>query len=556
MGENILLVTDDERVATLIKGIAPSTQVMPSLPPMSAIASTVWAVIAATHPLTDGDAIAWLAACRSLFPFAGRLLILKTPDAVALERAINVAQVTQVLVQPTVAEEVRKALIATQQAVWQQSEATLFPVLLRIADWVDAQTSIGQGHTYRVLHYAWAVGHHLSLPDDQLAWLRWACLFHDLGKLATLGEGESAEHPQWSARLAAVVGLPEFVQKVVRHHHERWDGTGFPDRLAGERIPLLARLVAVVDAYDRMLVGERLPLTKVRERLNEEVGHRFDARCIQALLALQEPQDVLAVLERCDDLPVLAPVVQQALALLMRDDFDWREVAEILSRDERLTARLLRLANSAITGLRRRVTNLVTALRFLGARPVINLLLTLSVRPLLRVSAEYDLWRHSLGCALLARVLAQRVGQWDAEDAFAATLLHDLGKSLLWHYFPQSAHRALAIARRQGCPLFVAEQLVFGVSHAEVGGWLLRRWRLPSPLPETVATHHEPLSSPSSLAFCVHLADVLWNRWAEGKTEGTDTITLSLWREIAQDAPHFVAEALKGFQEIEGSLGA
>jgi hypothetical protein len=62
--------------------------------------------------------------------------------------------------------------------------------------------------------------------------------------------------------------------------------------------------------------------------------------------------------------------------------------------------------------------------------------------------------------------------------------------------------------------------------------------------------------SRSPLAFCVHLADVLWNRWAKGKTEGTDTFTLSLWREIAQDAPHFVAEALKGFQEIEGSLGA
>ncbi|MFA0760944.1 MAG: hypothetical protein HZLCBSQH_001047 [Candidatus Fervidibacterota bacterium] len=248
------------------------------------------------------------------------------------------------------------------------------------------------------------------------------------------------------------------------------------------------------------MVGEKLPLTKIRERLKEEAGHRFDVHCVQALLTLQEPQEVLAVLERCDDLPALAPVVQQALELLMQEDFDWQEVADILSCDEELTAHLLRLANSAITGFRRRVTNLVTALRILGARPVINLLLTLSVRPLLRASAEYDLWRHSLGCALLARAIAQWTNRWDAEEAFAAALLHDLGKSLLWQHFPDASRRALEIARRQGCPLFVAERLVFGVTHAEVGGWLLHRWRLPAPLPDAVALHHTPSASSPPLA--------------------------------------------------------
>lgn len=540
--ENILLVTDDEAIATLIRGIAPSAQVVPSPPPMNAISSTAWTIVAATHPLTDSDAIAWLAACRSLFPFAGRLLILKTPDPVALERAINIAQVTQVLVQPTDAEEMRKALTATQRATWQQRETTLFPILLRIVDWVDAQTPNGQGHTYRVLHYAWAIGHQLRLSEEELIWLRFACLLHDLGKLAPSEGQTEAEGARWSAWLAEAIGLPEPIADAARHSRE-----------GRSAIPLWAQLIALADIYDRWLV-EKLPLTEVRARLREGV-QGLDPKGVQALLALQEPRDVLMVLERRDDLPALAPVVQQALELLMREDFDWQEVADVLSRDEELTAHLLRLANSAITGFRRRVTNLVTALRILGARPVTNLLLTLSVRPLLRESAEYDLWRHSLGCALLARALAQRTNQWDADEAFAAALLHDLGKGLLWQHFPDASRRALEIARRQGCPLFVAERLVFGVSHAEVGGWLLHRWRLPAPLPDAVALHHIPSACSSPLAWCVYWADALWNRWAEGRMEGIGAMSPFFWRDLPRDGPTLVAEALKGVQEIERSLG-
>jgi putative nucleotidyltransferase with HDIG domain len=555
MRAKVLLVTEDEKMATLFQEAEPSVQVVADLPPVDQVASGAWMVIAVTSSLTNDDALAWLSACRTRCPFVGRLLVLQEPDLFLMQQAINVAQVTQVLVQPTDAQQVRKALEATQKAARQQWEATLFPALLHLADWMDAQKPIRQGHTYRVLHYAWALGHQLHLPDDQLTWLRWACLLHDLGKLATWREEERDKHPRWSAWLAEKMGFPEPVREAVRHHHERWDGMGFPEQLAGERIPFLARLIAVADAYDWMLVGEKLPLTKIRERLKEEAGHRFDAHCVQALLTLQEPQEVLAVLERCDDLPALAPVVQQALELLMQEDFDWQEVADILSCDEELTAHLLRLANSAITGFRRRVTNLLTALRILGARPVINLLLTLSVRPLLRASAEYDLWRHSLGCALLARAIAQRTNRWDAEEAFTAALLHDLGKSLLWQHFPDASRRALEIARRQGCPLFVAERLVFGVTHAEVGGWLLHRWRLPAPLPDAVALHHTPSACSSPLAWCVYWADALWNRWAEGRTEGTETMSPFFWQDFPLDGPALVAEALKGVQEIEGSLG-
>ncbi len=162
-----------------------------------------------------------------------------------------------------------------------------------------------------------------------------------------------------------------------------------------------------------------------------------------------------------------------------------------------------------MTGLRRRVTSLTTALRILGARPLRNLLLTLSVRPFLQTTSEAQIWEHSLACALVARRIAQQTQLVDPEEAFTAGLLHDLGKTLLLRYFPQSYKRASLIARQQGCPIFLMERLVFSTTHAEVGAWLLERWRIPTPFCEAVAKHHTPVPETQPLAWHLYWANRL-----------------------------------------------
>lgn len=558
MPTRVLLLADDERIVNLFRSAEPEVCAVSSIPAAVARLHEPWSVVAALYPLTRGDSIAWLKESQDHCPHAGRLLVCASPPSVeTVLRAVNVAQVSHVLVAPQSPEQVRLAVLQTQAAAEKARAAALIPFAEGLTELTDTDNATRAGHALRVQHYAWAIGQAMQLPDHLLAALRLACLLHDLGKVAA-PDDESQQHPLYGAYWALRCGLAKEVQEAIRYHHERWDGTGVPEGLKGSDIPLLARLIAMADAYDRWTTELKLPPAQLHAQLHGSAGKAMDPQIVQALFALREPHDVFAVLEQRDDLPVLAPVVQQALELLMRDDFDWRQVAEVLSRDERLAAHLLRLANSAITGFRRRITNLPTALRVLGARPVCNLLLTLSVRPLLRVSAEYDLWRHSLGCALLARAIAQRTRQVEPDEAFAAGLLHDIGKNLLWRYFPEGSRRAHEITQRQRCPLFLAERLIFGTTHAEVGGWLLERWRLPSPLPEAVATHHDPPPDAAPLVWHIYWANALWHQAQGTPTDRHHWCPLPValaWQKTLSDVSTLVAEADQQVREVERLMG-
>ncbi|MCS7186259.1 MAG: HDOD domain-containing protein [Armatimonadetes bacterium] len=482
--------------------------------------SQPWHAVIVDATMPDVDSISLLSLTRSLSPFSLRGLVVSSPDPQLLLRAVNEAQVHHVWVKPVSAKEIVSALHQKEEVTGGRT----FPLLLSAA--LESKAGSGYGHSYRVAQFALAIGQQLGLSESELTSLQLGCFFHDIGKLLlpekllqTTDSQTSTEqtllqqHPLLGEQLVKGMDLPSEAISVIRHHHERWDGQGYPDRLQRETIPLLARIASVANAYDHLTEvkeGEStLPHSEINQLLQSEAGRAFDPNVVRAVLNLREPEDVWKVLERITELPALAPIVQRVLVLLEREDFDWHEVAEIIAQDQNLAAQLLRLANSAMTGLRRRVTSLTTALRILGARPVRNLLLTLTVRPFLQTPSEVRLWEHSLACALVARRLAQQTQLVDPEEAFTAGLLHDLGKTLLLRYFPQSYKRASSIAHHQGCPTFLMERLVFSVTHAEVGAWLLERWRIPTPFCEAVAVHHIPVPETQPLAWHLYWANRL-----------------------------------------------
>ncbi|GAA5440467.1 hypothetical protein Dcae01_01981 [Deinococcus caeni] len=138
-----------------------------------------------------------------------------------------------------------------------------FRVLGRVLEYRSFET---KGHTDRVTTLALRLGQALDLPSTQLAHLRWGAYLHDLGKIAiaddVLHKRDALTDPEWSwMRRHVTIGetllreqglVPPEVLQIVRHHHERWDGTGYPDGLGGRDIPLLARLFAVVDVFDAL----------------------------------------------------------------------------------------------------------------------------------------------------------------------------------------------------------------------------------------------------------------------------------------------------------------
>jgi HD-GYP domain-containing protein (c-di-GMP phosphodiesterase class II) len=190
--------------------------------------------------------------------------------------------------------------------------------VMAIAQAVELRDSYTYGHTQRVTEYSLLLARKLEVPDDQLALLEFGTPLHDIGKLAIpdailqkpgrLTAGEFAvmqTHTTRGAEYLRVQEIPELdaVIPIVRSHHERWDGTGYPDRLGREEIPLLARIVAVCDAFDA-ITSDR-PYHEGRKGKPPEVGfseverqsgRQFDPRCASAFLGIQD--DIRRVLHR------------------------------------------------------------------------------------------------------------------------------------------------------------------------------------------------------------------------------------------------------------------
>ncbi len=165
---------------------------------------------------------------------------------------------------------------------------------------VDARDAYTAGHSRRVQQLALAIGRELGLSQAELDLLGHAALFHDIGKLAipdaillkpaSLTEEEwdlMQRHADEGARIIDRLGFLNDAVPAIRHHHERYDGTGYPDRLRGEEIPLGARIIHVADALDSMLTTRiyraARPATEALEELRRAAGTQFCPRCVAAL---------------------------------------------------------------------------------------------------------------------------------------------------------------------------------------------------------------------------------------------------------------------------------
>jgi diguanylate cyclase (GGDEF)-like protein/putative nucleotidyltransferase with HDIG domain len=176
---------------------------------------------------------------------------------------------------------------------------------------VDARDAYTAGHSRRVQQLALAIGRELGLSQAELDLLGHAALFHDIGKLAipdvillkpaSLTEDEwelMQRHADEGARIIDRLGFLNDAVPAIRHHHERFDGTGYPDRLKGEEIPLGARIIHVADALDSMLTTRiyraARPATEALDELRRAAGSQFCPRCVAALeriLPLEDLED-------------------------------------------------------------------------------------------------------------------------------------------------------------------------------------------------------------------------------------------------------------------------
>lgn len=233
-------------------------------------------------------------------------------------------------------------------------------------------------------------------------------------------------------------------------------------------------------------------------------------------------------------LPTLPTVITQLMTLIDSPKTSGRQVAQVISTDQALTAKILKLANSSFYGFPREISTVQHAVVILGFETVKSLGLSVSV--LQRFSGPSDntqfdrqgFWEHSIACGVSARLLAGKLRYRLPGEAFAAGILHDVGKLILSQYFPAEFAQVIERMRTDDIYIGKAEELVLGLTHSEVGSWLAEKWNLPGKLVDAIAYHHTPgrLTRNAELPALIHLADFLCRREGIGDGGGQRMPTL------------------------------
>ena len=361
------------------------------------------------------------------------------------------------------------------------------------------------------------------------------------------------QHPLIGAELLEGLVVVRSAAEIVRRHHERWDGGGYPGGCAGDAIPKLSRVIAICDAFVAMASDRPhrrgMGAEAALERVCQEGGAQFDPMMVDALVAAvtghstrhltehrgsaiqpvgrrgaRVPEegsgrlDLAGAIAEFDRLPAFAPAYERVLAAAAGNSPSASELVEAIESDTGLTLAVLRRAQTVRVG--RPIANVADAVVALGPTAIEE-----AVSDVPR--AEFP-WRtsrlevlmhrsraHAQAVARAADRIARELQLLERDDLLAAALLHDIGKLVLAHV--RSGYTDLTDARTTAPEKRVRqEQLALGIDHASFGGLVLQRWELPKPLSSIVAAHHSS-DTENRLATYVRLADLVVHH-AQGDT--------------------------------------
>jgi HD-GYP domain-containing protein (c-di-GMP phosphodiesterase class II) len=223
------------------------------------------------------------------------LLVLQRFDGKLSENDLNTASQWGTLL--ATSHELRQRASQAQQSLIEFSKTFM--------EAIESQDFKQLGHAERVTNYALALGRAKGLSRQDLLDLYFAAMLHDVGKL---GSGldlsiEDPNHPQRGANMLSASSLLETARNAIRAHHEHWDGTGFPHKLMGEKIPLLARIIAVADTFDFLSSerGQALTLNEVEKALTVRANKQLDPELVRLFKEILREGKSTKVLAKLND---------------------------------------------------------------------------------------------------------------------------------------------------------------------------------------------------------------------------------------------------------------
>ncbi|MBW2469496.1 MAG: HDOD domain-containing protein [Deltaproteobacteria bacterium] len=370
------------------------------------------------------------------------------------------------------------------------------------------------------------------LSDDDIYKVYLAGLLHDIGLIfspKTLlkdAEDRSEEekvqlrkHPVVGQKIISNLSTLKDLLPLIRHHHEAMDGSGYPDGLSGDEIPIGARIISLFNELDTLMY----PFSKTSAatalealvKIKQDAGTRYDSKLIdqfaEYIEATSAESDDYLMVKANDSIkdiftkiihdftagnilpPVMPQVVKEVQAVIKKPSSTAEDIAVVIEKDPVISLRLISVANSPVYRGIHKIRNLKEAIPRLGLKETLSLVIAIANKSLYETDqAKFKilmdkLWVHSLASAYGAKLIAEHLKLPDPENYFLMGLVHDIGKSLLLKAFTS---------------IFKEKKINFDViqaniqqGHLSIGGVLLRRWGFDDIFIKVV-TEHERLEFP------------------------------------------------------------
>ena len=248
----------------------------------------------------------------------------------------------------------------------------------------------------------------------------------------------------------------------------------------------------------------------------------------------QKKEKTQKVLSNVINLPVIPKVMFDATRLLDNPYTSATELNKTISKDQALLTKILTIANSPLYGLQRRVTTIEYAILVLGYRELKNIISALSVAEAFRNKADKylntkDIMLHSYMTGTACKKLAADMGFKNSGEAFIAGYLHDIGVSVIHRYLHSSFINIFENVENNQMSYRDAEMEAIGMTHEEVGNFLLEKWNFPKEISEPVLHHHNPSENNfnSALGAIINLSDYITNKLKLGNATWDKDIQLS-----------------------------
>jgi HD-like signal output (HDOD) protein len=235
--------------------------------------------------------------------------------------------------------------------------------------------------------------------------------------------------------------------------------------------------------------------------------------------------DFLEILNKTKiKLPEIPSIVAELNEVIANPLSSAQDIANVVNNSPALTATLLKVVNSALYSCPSKIDKLSQAVTLIGTKEIYGLALYISVISIFRkipkeIINMYDFLRHSIACSITARILAAHKNLPQTEQLFVSGLLHDLGRVLLFIYFPEDSLNILSYSRDSDKLLFEVENEYLGCNHTDFGKHLMQHWNLPPTLENNIFYHHNPSAAQHKIpATIVHLADIIVNAFGIGSS--------------------------------------